>query len=64
MMVSRPAQNSTMARDGPRYTNMYETRNETTNPARPWCPSRSSPLLEKVPAALSLGGSAWVLPAD
>ena len=30
MMVSRPAQGSAVIRDGPRYTNMYETR----NPAR------------------------------
>src|SRR6266536_5355825 len=28
MMVSRPAQGPAADRDGPRYTNMYETRNE------------------------------------
>jgi len=63
MMVSRPAQDAAADRDGPRYTNMYETRNETRNPVRTWCPSRSSPLLESAPRLPALG-SAWVLPAD
>ena len=34
MLVSRPAQGLAMACDGPRYTNMYETRIETTNLTR------------------------------
>jgi hypothetical protein len=34
MLVSRAARSPTVARDGPRYTNVYETRNETTNLAR------------------------------
>jgi hypothetical protein len=29
MLVSRPARGLAVARDGLRYTNMYETRNET-----------------------------------
>lgn len=34
MLLSRPARGLAVARDGPRCTNMYETRNETTNLAR------------------------------
>lgn len=34
VLVSYPARGPAAARDGPRYTNMYETKNETTNPAR------------------------------
>ena len=30
MFVSRPARGPAVACDGPRYTNMYETGNETT----------------------------------
>lgn len=29
MLVSRPARGPAVAGDGPRYTNMYETKNET-----------------------------------
>ena len=43
MMVYHPAQDAAADRDGPRYTNMYETRNETTNLHHAGPPLRHAP---------------------
>jgi len=55
MLVSRPARSPAVAGGGPTYTNMYETRNETTNLTGPDARHARSPLLDNAPAAPSPG---------
>jgi hypothetical protein len=52
MLVYRPARSLAVACGGPTYTNMYETRNETTNLSGPGARRARSPLLDSAPAAL------------
>jgi hypothetical protein len=59
MMVSRPAQGLAVARDGSRYTNMYET----TIPARTLLLATLVAFVGSAAAASSLGG-VRLLPAD
>lgn len=56
MMVSRLAHGLPVARDGPRYTNIYETRNEATIPARTLLLATLVAFLGDAAAASSLGG--------
>ena len=62
MLVFRPARSPAVACGGPTCTDMYETRNETTNLSGPWCAPRSVAPLGQRTGGTPVLGSVWVLP--
>jgi hypothetical protein len=64
MLVSRPARSPAVACGGPTYTNMYETRSETTNLSGPGAPRSVAPLGQRTGDTPVLDSVWVVLPAD